>query len=214
VRTLQLLSPTPPTNVDGRIVATLPDTGDPVVLWEQDGHLLSLTGQADPAVLVELSHDVRQATEQEWHTRLIFLHPDYRVGAFVTIDTGDSWRAGVQQAERGGDTNYLWWFTLPNDSFTSTSIPVRFDPTVQPFADRVVIDGSTYVFVSAPSSSGVTTATVYAGDTAVADLTLRRALPGVDAVFGVYRVDLAGPVRVFAPGLTAADAGLLPDPLR
>jgi hypothetical protein len=213
VRTLQLLSQSAPENVGGRIVATLPDSGEPVVLWEQDGHLLSLSGQADPAALVDLSHDVRQATEQEWQTNLIFLHPDYRVGSFATLNRGDGWEAGLQLAERGGASKYLWWFTLPSDRFTSTSVAVRFDPTVQPFADRVVIEGSTYVFVSAPASSGVTTATVYAGDAPVADLQLGRAFSDVDALFAVTRVDSPGPVRVFAPGITAHEAGLLPDPL-
>jgi hypothetical protein len=213
-RTLSYMAERPPETIGGRVIATLPDTGESLVMWEQDGHLLSLTGVVDPATLLTLSGEVRRATEDEWQTRLIFLRPDYRMGAFTSLADGDGWLAGIQRAERGGIDKYLWRFTVPADRLNSAWVPVRFDPITMPFADRIVIDGVTYVFVSMPGSSGVTSATVYVADGPGIDLTLRPAFDDVDAVFAAYRVVGPGDVRVFSPGVQSPQSGLLPDPLK
>ena len=200
---------------DGRTVATLAESDETVVMWEQDGHVLSLAAVATPATLLSLSHAVRQATDDEWHTGLIFLRPDYRVGDFAFVaGERDEWVAGVQRAERGGAQQFLWWFSLPDDPATSVSIPVRFEPTKMPFADRIVVGNVTYVFVSMPRTSGVTTASVYAGDDTGTELTLEAAFPDVDVVFGAYRTTMVGDVRVFTPGLQSPQFGLVPDPLK
>jgi hypothetical protein len=215
VRALSYLSTGTPQSNGGRTVATLVESGETVVMWEEDGHVLSLAAIATPATLLALSHAVRQATEDEWHTRLIFLRPDYRVGdfAFVAGAPGE-WAGGVQRAERDGLPQFLWWFSLPDDPSTSVSVPVRFDPLTMPFADRVVVGNATYVFVSMPGTSGVTTASVYAGDGSGTELTLDQAFPDVDVVFGAYRTSATGPVRVFTPGLQTPQLGLVPDPLK
>jgi hypothetical protein len=184
-----------------RFVGTVSSNGDAVVLWQQDGYVLSLTGQGNPERYYELSRSVRQATADEWDTQLIFLRPDYRVGDFAALGRGDGWIAGVQRAERGGATKLLWWFTVPSEPGTSTSVPVRFEPTVQPFADRIVIDGVTYVLVSAPATSGVTDATVFYGDSGVQQLTLTQPFADIPVVMAAFRVDDPGPVRVMAPGV-------------
>lgn len=200
---------------DDRTVATLAESGETVVLWEQDGHVLSLSAMDTPASMLALSRRVRQATEDEWHTRLIFLRPDYKVGDFALVagDRGE-WLAGVQRAERGGEQQFLWWFSLPDEPQTSVSLPVRFEPTTMPFADRVVVGDVTYVFISMPGTSDVTTASVYAGDDTGTELTLQQMFPDVDVVFGVYRTTTTGSVRVFTPGLQSPYLGLVPDPLK
>ncbi len=184
-----------------RFVAQLTETGDAVVLWQQDGYVLSLTGPGDPERYVDLSQAVRPATATEWDTQLIFLRPDYRVGDFALLGRGTEWVAGVQRAERGGATKLLWWFTVPTEPGTSTSVPVRFDATVQPFADRIVIDGVTYVFVSAPAGSGVTDATVFFGDSGIEQLTLTQPFADIPVVMAAYRVDDQGSVRVMTPAV-------------
>jgi hypothetical protein len=80
-------------------------------------------------------------------------------------------------------------------------VPIRFEPTVEPFADRIVIDGVTYVFVSAPADSGVTDATVYFGDSGIEQLTLRQPFPDIPVVMAAFRVDTPGPIRVTSPGV-------------
>jgi hypothetical protein len=185
----------------GRFVGTVSSNGDAVVLWQQDGYVLSLSGPGNPERYYALSLGVRKATAAEWDTQLIFLRPDYRVGDFALLGRGDEWVAGVQRAERGGATKLLWWFTVPSQPGTSTSVPIRFEPTVQPFADRIVIDGVTYVLVSAPASSGVTDATVYFADSGVEQLTLTQPFPDIPVVMAAFRVDDPGPVRVMAPGV-------------
>ncbi len=184
-----------------RYVGQLAVSGDAVVLWEQDGNVLSLTGPGNPERYDALSRGVRPATKAEWDTQLIFLRPDYRVGDFALLDRGDGWIAGVQRAERGGATKLLWWYTVPSEPGTSTSVPIRFEPTVEPFADRIVVDGVTYVLVSAPASSGVTDATVFYGDSGVKQLTLTQPFADVPVVMAAFRVDTPGPVRVMAPGV-------------
>jgi hypothetical protein len=185
----------------GRFAGQLTDTGDAVVLWQQDGYVLSLTGPGDPDRYVELSGAVRPATADEWDTQLMFLRPDYRVGDFALLGRGADWVAGVQRAERGGATKLLWWFSVPSEADTSTSVPVRFEPTVQPFADRIVVEGVTYVFVSAPAGSGVTDATVFFGDSGVEQLTLTQPFADIPVVMAAFRVDDQGSVRVMAPGV-------------
>ena len=184
-----------------RFVAQLTETGDAVVLWQQDGYVLSLTGPGDPERYVDLSQAVRPATADEWDTQLIFLRPDYRVGDFALLGRGTDWVAGVQRAERGGTTKLLWWFTVPSEPGTSTSVPVRFDATVQPFADRIVVDGVTYVLVSAPARSGVTDATVFFGESGIEQLTLTRPFADIPVVMAAFRVDDVGPVRVMTPAV-------------
>ncbi|MBI4934832.1 MAG: hypothetical protein HY828_13195 [Actinobacteria bacterium] len=215
VRALSYLSTGNLREDGGRTVATLAESGETVVLWEQDGHVLSLSAMDTPDSLLELSGRVRQATEDEWHTRLIFLRPDYRVGDFALVagDRGE-WLAGVQRAERGGEQQFLWWFSLPDEPQTSVSVPVRFEPTTMPFADRVVVGDVTYVFISMPGTSDVTTASIYAGDDTGTELTLQQMFPDVDVVFGAYRTTTTGSVRVFTPGLQSPFLGLVPDPLK
>ena len=201
VAALDYLANRPSTLRGERSVGQLATTGDAVVLWEQDGYVLSLTGPGNPERYVALSRGVRKATAAEWDTQLIFLRPDYRVGDFALLGRGEEWIAGVQRAERGGATKLLWWFTVPSEPGTSTSVAVRFEPTVEPFADRIVIDGVTYVLVSAPASSGVTDATVFFADSGVEQLTLTQPFPDIPVLMAAFRVDDLGPVRVMAPGV-------------
>ncbi len=184
-----------------RFVGALATTGDAVVLWQQDGFVLSLTGPGDPERYEALSRSVRPATADEWDTQLIFLRPDYRVGDFAVLARGSDWLAGAQRAERGGATKLLWWFSVPSEPGVSTSVPVRFEPTVQPFADRIVVDGVTYVLVSAPAASGVTNATVFYGDSGIEQLTLTRPFADIPVLMAAFRVDDVGSVRVMAPGV-------------
>lgn len=201
VTALDYLANRPSTRRGDRAVGQLAASGDAVVLWQQDGYVLSLTGPGNPERYYALSRGVRAATAAEWDTQLIFLRPDYRVGDFALLGRGDEWVAGVQRAERGGATKLLWWFTVPSEPGTSTSVAVRFEPTVEPFADRIVIDGVTYVLVSAPADSGVTDATVFFADSGVEQLTLTQPFPDIPVVMAAFRVDDPGPVRVMAPGV-------------
>ena len=201
VAALDYLANRPSTLRGDRSVGQLADTGDAVVLWEQDGYVLSLTGPGDPERYEAFSRGVRKATATEWDTQMIFLRPDYRVGDFALLGRGEGWIAGVQRAERGGATKLLWWFTVPSEPGTSTSVPVRFEPTVEPFADRIVVDGVTYVLVSAPATSGVTDATVFYGGSGIEQLTLTQPFPDIPVVMAAFRVDTPGGVRVMAPGV-------------
>ncbi len=201
VTALGYLSDEEPAERGDRHVGRLATTGDAVVLWQRDGYVLSLTGPGDPERYVDLSRAVRAVTATEWDRQLIFLRPDYRVGEFAALGHGADWTAGVQRAERGGATKLLWWFTVPSKSGVSTSVPVRFEPTVEPFADRIVVDGVTYVFVSAPATSGVTDATVFYGDSGVEQLTLTQPFADVPVVMAAVRIDAPVPVRVRSPGI-------------
>ncbi len=198
-----LSSGTPQARGD-RVIGRLAGSGDIVTLWQQGGYVLSLTGPGDPARYDAWSWAVRAATATEWTRQLMFLRPDYRIGEFEVLGRGSNWTAGVQRAERGGATKLLWWFTVPSEGGASTSVPVRFDPTVEPFADRVVIDGVTYVFVSTPATSGVSDATVFFGDTGVAQLTLTQPFADIPVLVAATRVDGPGEVRVMAPAVVDA----------
>ncbi|MFM2077502.1 MAG: hypothetical protein RJA49_1392 [Actinomycetota bacterium] len=200
VRTLRFLSREPVTVQGDRTLAALSSTGENVVVWQEGGHQLTLSAVGDPSRLLDLSHHVRGATEKEWNTGLRFLRPDYRQGDVASIAHGRLWQAAIQRTEQGGKPKYLWRFSLPDDEFTTITAPLRFDPAVMPFADRVVVDGVTYVFVSVPRSSGVTTATVFFGDHDVQELELRRPFPDVPMLVSAFRVDNPVPVRVVVPG--------------
>jgi hypothetical protein len=200
VRTLRFLSREPVTMQGNRTLAALSSTGENVVMWEEGGHQLTLSAVGDPSQLLALSHHVRGATEQEWNTGLRFLRPDLRAGDVASVAHGRLWRAGIQRMQQGGKPKYLWRFSLPEDEFTSITAPLRFDPAVMPFADRVVVDGVTYVFVSVPRSSGVTTATVFFGDHDVKELELKRPFSDVPMLVAAFRVDNPVPVRVVVPG--------------
>ena len=144
-----------PSTIDGRVVGRLTNTGEGVVLWEDQGLLLSLSAPVDPTVLASSADRVRQATSDEWQGLLRGLQPDYRLEEATVIaePSGEGWIAGAQRARRGGEDLLLWWFSEPGDRSSVVSRPAS--PLVEGIAvDRFVIDGSTFVFVQLDPARG------------------------------------------------------------
>jgi hypothetical protein len=106
---------------DRYTTGTLVATGEAIVIWATDGHLLSLTGATTPHRLLSIARSVRRAGAREWQQLLYGLHPDYRLGEFAEVaragtgtDDSGAWKAGLQLAQRDGRTEYLWWWTWPD----------------------------------------------------------------------------------------------------
>lgn len=155
VQLLPFVADSLPSTLGGRTVGRLEATGDGVVLWEDQGHLLSLTAPIDPSVLASSADRVRQATTDEWQGLLRGLQPDYRLGEATVIaePPGEGWIAGAQRARRGDEDLLLWWFSEPGDRSSVVSRPAS--PLVAGVAvDRFAIDGSTFVFVRLDPSLG------------------------------------------------------------
>jgi len=197
-RLLQFVSDGLPTNIGGRVVGRLTDTGVGVVLWEEQGHLLSLTAPVDPSVLASAADRVRPATRDEWQALLRGLQPDYRLGEATVVATGNgpsgSWIGGSQRARRGGNDLLLWWFSEPGDLSSVVSRPASpqiGDVTV----DRFVIGGFTYVFVRAEPQAG-DMASVSWGRNQSMVVPLQPGYLDESTLMGVARVDGPGEVTV------------------
>jgi len=180
------------------------DTGETIVVWEDEGRLLSLVAPIDAAELSRISRHVRQATDREWTAMVYGLRPDFTVGDFATLATGEtsngeSWRAGPQIAERAGRTEFLWWWTVPGrENFadsSSSSLAVGNSPNVE----TVVVPGATFVFVSQPDSGG--TVTVRAADGLQYTAELTQPFTKSLVYITVVRIEEQGPVTVTINGM-------------
>jgi hypothetical protein len=205
-RLLQFVADSLPSSVGGRVVGTLEDSGDGIVLWEDDGHLLTLTAPIGPSTLVSSADRVRQATGDEWQTLLRGLLPDYRLGeaSVMAAPTGDGWIAGAQRARRGDQQLLLWWFSEPGDRSSVVSRPASPTDPSGLSVDRFVIDGHTFVFVRLDPTLGGAVAVSSEGRSDVR-LDLRPAYLDDTTLMGVYRVDASGEidVRVIPRGFAA-----------
>ena len=179
--------------------------GDTIVVWEDEGRLLSLVGPVDPEELRRLSGEARQATESEWSAMLYGLRPDYTLGDFETLATGHAtntelWRAGPQITRRNGRTDFLWWWTVPGLDDVTDSTAASFTVSMRPHVDTLVVPGATYVFVSHPNSGGTITVRTATGVEYVAELL--QPFPTQSPIFmTVVRVEEPGPVVVDRDGI-------------
>lgn len=187
--------------VDGVISGTWPDTGEQVVSWTDGDQVLTLSGQMPVADLLALRPSVRPATADEWTALLRGLRPDYRLGEFTeigsgTTDGGERWSAGVQRAERRGQPQYLWWWSVPGERGSSASVEVRgpLDRDA-PTVDILVVAGATYVFVAVPSGTNSGMAFAESGEVRVPmNFSQPAAFDGFS--FAVARFDAPLPVTV------------------
>lgn len=182
--------------LDGRAYGQL-DNGDGIVVWEDEGILLSLVAPGDPDDLIALSQQVRAATRSEWSAMLYGLRPDYTLGEFATLAIGDAseaWRAGPQIAQRKGRTEFLWWWTVPGTDNVTASTAAADGVGAEPHFDTVVVPGATFVFVSQPDAGG--TATVRAADGTEYVAELRQPFTQSPVYMAVVRIETPGPVTV------------------
>jgi hypothetical protein len=187
-----------PSTIDGRVVGRLTSTGEGVVLWEDQGYLLSLTAPVDPSVLASSADRVRQATRDEWQGLLRGLQPDYRLGEATVVASGDvasgGWIAGAQRAQRGGNRLLLWWFSEPGDMSSVVSRPAS--PLIDGMAvDRFAIAGSTFVFVRLDPSLGDAAIVTWGTDRSVL-VPLQAGYLDEPILMGVTRVDGPGDIDV------------------
>lgn len=199
LRTLGHLAGAAPTRHGDRWVAIPTDTGEPVVLWEQDGRLMSLQAPGDPGRLLAWSRLVRPMREAEWVSTWAPLPGTYTEGPVVTLASGFRWAAAVQRADLGRTMAFRWQFTDPGNSEVTVTTKVRFRPSVMPFADRIVVGRTTYVFVSMPVAARSSTAVVRYGDGRSTVVPLRKVFDDLDVAMGALRVDEPGPISVLAP---------------
>lgn len=197
-RMLQFVSDSLPTNIGGRVVGRLTATGEGVVLWEDQGHLLSLTAPVDPSVLASSADRVRPATRDEWQGLLRGLQPDYRLGeATVVAESdlpGEVWIAGAQRARRGDDDLLLWWFSEPGDRSSVVSRPAS--PMVDGVGvDRFVIDGFTFVFVRVEPQMGEAVSVSWGPDLSMI-VPLQPGYLDETTLMAVTRLDVSGEVTV------------------
>jgi len=188
---------------DRYTTGTLVATGEAIVIWATDGHLLSLTGATTPHRLLSIARSVRRAGAREWQQLLYGLHPDYRLGEFAEVaragtgtDDSGAWKAGLQLAQRDGRTEYLWWWTWPDAPDISSSISAGRDLAGALTIETIVVRGATYVFVAAPTASAPNGAVVQAADGTATELRLSQPFPNVPVLVGVARIDTTGPVEV------------------
>jgi hypothetical protein len=178
--------------------------GDAIVVWEDDGRLLSLTtplapDDIIPDELIRMSRAVRPATDSEWRAMLYGLRPDFRLGDFESLATGHAsstelWSAGPQITQRNGRTEFLWWWTVPGyDDFTD-SAPASLEVGTRPRFDTVVVPGATFVFVSQPGEGGTVTVRTATGAEFVAELI--RPFEQSEVWMTVVHVEEPGPVTV------------------
>lgn len=195
---LPFLADSLPATIGGRVVGRLTTTGEGVVLWEEQGLLLSLTAPVDPSVLASSADRVRQATSTEWQGLLRGLQPDYRLGEATVVATGNgsggAWIAGAQRARRSGTDLLLWWFSEPGDMSSVVSRPAS--PQVGGVSvDRFVIDGHTYVFIRAEPQMG-DTASVSWGRNQSMVVPLQPGYLDQPTLMGMARIDGPGEVVV------------------
>ncbi len=185
---------------NGYTAETLIANGDAIVTWAAAGRLLSLTGPVPTTELLAISRTVRLADEAEWRELLYGLHPDYRLGEFVEVESGtagdgSSWSSGFQLADSGGRTEFLWWWTLPG-TLTSASTPTRTDLAAGPGNETIVVGNATYVFVWVPAESDALFASVRANDGTTVKLPLRIFFADVPVRLAATRIDVPGPVEI------------------
>ena len=177
--------------------------GDAIVVWVDDGRLLSLVAPGDPVDLISISQQVRRASDAEWTAMLYGLRPDYTLGEFATQATGlvsdtELWRAGPQIAQRDGRTEFLWWWTVPGTTDFSASTAASGGVGSQPHFDTVVVPGATFVFVSQPDSGG--TVTVHAIDGTEYLAELLQPFTQSPVYMAVVRIETPGPITVTIDG--------------
>ena len=179
--------------------------GDFIVVWEDEGRLLSLVGPVDPDELTRIRQGARPATNSEWAALLYGLRPDYTLGDFATLATGHAsntelWRAGPQITRRNGRTDFLWWWTVPGLDDVTDSTATSFAVGMRSHVDTLVVPGATYVFVSHPNSGGTITVRTSPGVEYVAEL--MQPFPTQSPVFmTVVRVEEPGPIVVDRDGI-------------
>jgi hypothetical protein len=196
-RLLQFVADSLPSTVDGRVVGRLAGTGDGVVLWEDDGRVLSLTAPIDPSILASTADLVRPATSDEWQMLLRGLLPDYRLGeaSVMSSPPGEGWIAGAQRAQRGDRDLLLWWFSEPGDRSSVVSRPASPLDSSGLAVDRFVIDGHTYVFVQFDPSRGGAVHITWGRDSGVV-LPAAPAYLDDATLMAVHRVDAEGEIDV------------------
>ena len=195
-RLLQFVADSLPSTVGGRVVGTLEDSGDGIVLWEDEGHLLSLTAPIASSTLVSSADLVRPATSDEWQTLLRGLLPDYRLGeaSVIAAPSGEGWIAGAQRAQRGDQELLLWWFSEPGDRSSVVSRPASpLDPSGLT-VDRFVIDGHTFVFVRLDPTAGEMVSLSWNFGSVI--IQPQRAYLDDSILMAVYRVDASGDIDV------------------
>ncbi|MCE9621510.1 MAG: hypothetical protein K8R99_04090 [Actinomycetia bacterium] len=185
----------------------LADTGDIIVVWEEEGRLLSFVAPGELDEVIRLRGAVRAATEQEWSSMLYGLRPDYTLGDFETLATGfttsgEFWAAGPQIAERAGRTEFLWWWTVPGRRNVTDSTATSTGVGSRPQVDTLVVPGGMFVFVTQPGEGGTVTVRTATG----VELTAELAQPFAESeVFmAVVRVEEPGLVTVAINGLEVA----------
>lgn len=185
---------------DGYTAATLTPSGESIVTWAAEGRLLSLTGQVPTTELLSISRSVRLADGAEWRGLVYGLHPDYRLGDFAEVGTGAAengspWSNGIQLAQRGVRTEYLWWWTLPGTEI-SDSIPTGVDLAADPGNETVVVGNATYVFVWVPADSETRVATVRAADGTTVNVQLSQVFADIPVRAASTRIDVPGEVAI------------------
>ena len=185
---------------DGYTAATLTPSGESIVTWAAEGRLLSLTGQVPTTELLSMSRSVRLADGAEWRGLVYGLHPDYRLGDFAEVGTGAAengspWSNGIQLAQRGVRTEYLWWWTLPGTEI-SDSIPTGVDLAADPGNETVVVGNATYVFVWVPADSETRVATVRAADGTTVNVQLSQVFADIPVRAASTRIDVPGEVAI------------------
>lgn len=185
---------------DGYTAATLTPSGESIVTWAAEGRLLSLTGQVPTTELLSISRSVRLADGAEWRGLVYGLHPDYRLGDFAEVGTGAAengspWSNGIQLAQRGVRTEYLWWWTLPGTEI-SDSIPTGVDLAADPGNETVVVGNATYVFVWVPADSEARVATVRAADGTTVNVQLSQVFADIPVRAASTRIDVPGEVAI------------------
>ncbi|CAN5535874.1 hypothetical protein BH10ACT2_BH10ACT2_14470 [soil metagenome] len=187
-----------------RTYGSLLGKGNAIVVWEENGRLLSLTGPLDPAELSRISRNARPATDSEWTGMVYGLRPDFTLGDFATVATGQGsqkefWRAGPQIAQRAGQTEFLWWWSVPGrDNFADSAL-ASFVVGHRPHLETVVVPGATYVFVSQPDTGG--TVIVRASDGTEYSAELVQPFTQSSVYMSVVRIEEPGPVTATINGV-------------
>lgn len=183
----------------GRVVGTLRGSEQALVVWESDGHVLSLTASLAPLQLLDLATKVRGGSETEWRGLVAALHPDFVLGRYSVLARGgsdvDEWRAGVQLASRGGRPQLLAWWTVPGTPDANDSVLLG-DPTRGTNVSYVVVSGTTYVFVSRPATLDNDTAQVTGADGRSVVVQMQQPFADQPVLVGVVRIDASGPIAV------------------
>lgn len=199
IASLQYLTADPHSSFFERTYGYLLDSGDAVVVWEDDGRLLSLVAPIEAGELARISHHARPASESEWEAMVYGLRPDFRVGEFATLasgttSAGEQWRAGTQIAHRAGRVEYLWWWTVPGRDGFAASTAASSVVGLWPFAETVVVPGATFVFLAHPNLGG--TVTLRTGSGEEHQVRLARAFDRQSIHMAVVHIEEPGPITL------------------